>query len=63
MLKVEDRLPFIIRKRLEAEIRKKPPLFPWEQELEEYEATDPESGNTIPIDSSIPAPESAPPEE
>lgn len=52
MLTVEERLPFIIRKRLEAEIKKNPPLFPWETVLEEYEATEPESGHPKPIDKS-----------
>lgn len=52
MLTVEERLPFIIRQRLEAEIKKNPPLFPWETVLEEYEATEPESGHPKPIDKS-----------
>jgi hypothetical protein len=42
---VEDRLPLLIQKRLEAEIQKRPPLFPWETELDDYEPSEPEFGN------------------
>jgi hypothetical protein len=44
---VEDRLPLLIQKRLNAEIQRNPPLFPWETETEvdEYDKTEPESGN------------------
>jgi hypothetical protein len=42
---VEDRLPLLIQKRLEAEIQKHPPLFPWETEIDDYDTTEPESGN------------------
>lgn len=42
---VEDRLPLLIQKRLEAEIQKHPPLFPWETELDDYEQTEPEFGH------------------
>jgi hypothetical protein len=42
---VEDRLPLLIQKRLEAEIQKHPPLFPWETELDDYEPTESEFGH------------------
>jgi hypothetical protein len=42
---VEDRLPLLIQKRLEAEIQKHPPLFPWETEFDDYEPTEPEFGH------------------
>ncbi len=42
---MEDRLPILIQKQLDAEIRQRPPLFPWETELDEYESTDAESGH------------------
>ncbi len=42
---VEDRLPLLIQKRLDAEIQKHPPLFPWETELDDYETTESESGH------------------
>ncbi len=45
MPNVEDRLPLLIQKQLDAEIRQRPPLFPWETELEEYETTEAESGH------------------
>jgi hypothetical protein len=43
---VEDRLPLLIQKQLEAEIQKHPPLFPWETEFDDYEPTEPESGHS-----------------
>ncbi len=43
---VEDRLPLLIQKRLEAEIQKHPPLFPWETEFDDYEPTEPEFGHS-----------------
>ncbi len=42
---VEDRLPLLIQKQLNAEIEQRPPLFPWETEVDEYEASEAESGN------------------
>jgi hypothetical protein len=43
---VEDRLPILIQKQLDAEIEQRPPLFPWETDVDEYDAIDPESGNS-----------------
>jgi hypothetical protein len=43
---VEDRLPLLIQKQLNAEIEQRPPLFPWETEVDEYEANEAESGNS-----------------
>jgi hypothetical protein len=43
---VEDRLPLLIQKQLNAEIQQRPPLFPWETEVDEYELNDSESGQT-----------------
>jgi hypothetical protein len=45
MPKVEDRLPLLIQKRLEAEIQQRPLLFPWETELDDYDTTEVEYGN------------------
>jgi hypothetical protein len=45
VLKVEDRLPLLIQKQLNAEIEQRPPLFPWETEVDEYAASEPESGH------------------
>jgi hypothetical protein len=42
---VEDRLPILIQKQLDAEIKQRPPLFPWETEVDDYESTEPESGH------------------
>jgi hypothetical protein len=42
---VEDRLPLLIQKQLDAEIQQHPPLFPWETEADDYETTEAESGN------------------
>jgi hypothetical protein len=42
---VEDRLPLLIQKQLQAEIQQHPPLFPWETETDEYETIETESGN------------------
>jgi hypothetical protein len=42
---VEDRLPLLIQKQLNAVIQQQPPLFPWETKLEDYETTEVESGN------------------
>jgi hypothetical protein len=42
---VEDRLPLLIQKQLNAEIEQRPPLFPWETEVDEYEASEAESGH------------------
>jgi hypothetical protein len=54
---VEDRLPLLIQKQLNAEIEQRPPLFPWETEVDDYESTDVESGNPKLIQISIPLPE------
>ncbi|WP_310427848.1 hypothetical protein [Chamaesiphon sp. VAR_48_metabat_135_sub] len=45
MPNVEDRLPLLIQKQLQAEIQQHPPLFPWETENDEYETIETESGN------------------
>jgi hypothetical protein len=42
---VEDRLPLLIQKQLDAEIQQRPPLFPWETEVDDYETIEAESGN------------------
>jgi hypothetical protein len=57
--KVEDRLPLLIQKRLNAEIQRHPPLFPWETEMEVEDdgATEPESGNPKLINLPVPSPE------
>jgi hypothetical protein len=56
MPKVEDRLPLLIQKRLEAEIQQRPLLFPWETEIIDDETTEVEYGNLklISIPSSLP---------
>lgn len=54
---VEDRLPLLIQKQLDAIIRRHPPLFPWETKLEEYETNENESGHPKP---SIPTPSPEP---
>lgn len=56
MPKVEDRLPLLIQKRLEAEIQQRPLLFPWETELDDYDTTEVEYGNLrlISIPTSLP---------
>jgi hypothetical protein len=56
---VEDRLPSLIQKQLEAKIQQHPPLFPWESEADEYETTEPESGHLRLINAST----SPPPED
>jgi hypothetical protein len=50
---VEDRLPLLIQKQLNAEIQERPPLFPWETEVDDYETTEAESGHPIFINVSI----------
>ena len=45
MPNVEDRLPLLIQKQLNAVIHKQPPLFPWETKIEDYDTTEVESGN------------------
>ena len=45
MPKVEDRLPLLIQKQLNAEIEQHPPLFPWETEVDEYAAIEAEPGH------------------
>lgn len=45
MATVEDRLPLLIQKQLNAEIEQHPPLFPWETEVDEYESSAAESGH------------------
>jgi hypothetical protein len=42
---VEDRLPLLIQKQLDAEIQQHPPLFPWETAVDDYEATEVEFGH------------------
>ncbi len=42
---MEDRLPILIQKQLDAEIRQRPPLFPWETEVDDYESTEAEFGH------------------
>lgn len=54
---MEDRLPLLIQKQLDAEIQQHPPLFPWETEVDEYEANEPESGNPKLINIPVPSPE------
>lgn len=53
---MEDRLPLLIQKRLDAEIQQNPPLFPWETEVDEYEPTESESGNSKHINIPVPSP-------
>ncbi len=53
---MEDRLPLLIQKQLDAEIQQHPPLFPWETEVDDYEATEVESGNSKLIDIPISSP-------
>jgi hypothetical protein len=57
---VEDRLPLLILKQLHAEIQQHPPLFPWENEVDEYEAIETESGNPKPISIQTLSPEPEP---
>ncbi len=57
MPNVEDRLPLLIQKQLEAEIQKHPPLFPWETEIDEYEPTESESGHLKHIKTPTPSPD------
>ena len=45
MPNVEDRLPLLIQKQLNAVIQQHPPLFPWETKIEDYETTEAKSGN------------------
>jgi hypothetical protein len=42
---VEDRLPLLIQKQLDAKIQRDPPLFPWEIEFDDYETTNLEAIN------------------
>jgi hypothetical protein len=42
---MEDRLPLLIQKQLEAEIKQRPPLFPWETKVDDYETNEAESGH------------------
>gem|GEM_PF-6247424 len=46
MPNVEDRLPLLIQKQLNALIHKQPPLFPWETKIEDYDTTEVEFGNS-----------------
>ena len=50
---MEDRLPILIQKQLDAEIHQRPLLFPWETEVDEYDTTDRDFGH--PIVNSIPS--------
>jgi hypothetical protein len=43
---VEDRLPLLIQKQLQAKIEQQPPLFPWETKVDEYDTNEAESGQT-----------------
>jgi hypothetical protein len=54
---VEHRLPLLIQKQLNAKIKQRPPLFPWETEVSDYETNHPESGNLKLIKISNPSPE------
>jgi hypothetical protein len=54
---VEDRLPLLIQKQLNAEIEQRPPLFPWETEVNEYESSAAESGHPKLINISTMLPE------
>ena len=60
---MEDRLPLLIQKQLNAEIEQRPPLFPWETEVDEYEATETESGHPNPIISTAPLEPTSPDRE
>ena len=42
---MENRLPLLIQKQLDAKIQRHPPLFPWEIEFDDYETTDLEAEN------------------
>jgi hypothetical protein len=44
---VEERLPLLIQKLLEAQIKKHPPLFPWETKIDEDDKNEPEVGKPI----------------
>lgn len=56
---MEDQLPLLIQKQLNAEIEQHPPLFPWETEVDEYDAAiDAESGHPKHIRISAPSFES-----
>ena len=52
MPSVEDRLPLLIQKQLDAEIEQRPPLFPWETEVDDYDATEVDSGHPKVINTS-----------
>jgi hypothetical protein len=54
---VEDRLPLLIQKQLNAEIEQRPPLFPWETEVDDYGVTEVDSGHPKLTNTSI-SPES-----
>lgn len=45
--KVEDRFHALLKRRLQTEIERNPPLFPWESDLLEYEADAPELVPTV----------------
>jgi hypothetical protein len=53
---VEERLPLLIQKLLEAQIRKNPPVFPWERNINRNDTIEPESGHTKPSIPSSPSP-------
>jgi hypothetical protein len=53
---VEEKLPLLIQKLLEAQIKRHPPVFPWEKEITQNDAIEPEFGHPKP---NIPA--SSPP--
>jgi hypothetical protein len=54
---VEDQLPLLIQKQLNAEIEQRPPLFPWETEVNEYESSATDSGHPKLINISTMLPE------
>jgi hypothetical protein len=57
---VEERLPLLIQKRLNAEIQQHPPLFPWETEVDDYDKNEGESGNSKLIHLPISSPNELP---
>ena len=42
---MEDQLPLLIQKQLNAEIEQRPPIFPWETEVDEYGSSEAEFGH------------------
>ncbi len=54
---MEDQLPILIQKQLNAEIERCPPLFPWETEVDEYDTTEARFGHPKLIPPLNPQPE------